>query len=190
MGKITINFAEVQSRTVIPADNYAAVIADVVLKEKAGSEHPYFSWEIAIAEGEYEGRKPQAMATSMKPEALWKLQETLQNLGFEATEENFDVEWDDTTGQMTSPEVIGLPCTIVVYNEMYNNRMTSKISNILGPNGEDVSGQSQAVEAAAKAPATRPATKSSPVPAAAASKNGPAKRTPFPASKAGARSFK
>src|SRR5574340_641133 len=45
MGEITVNFADVQVRSTLPAGDYSAVIANVVLKQKAGSEHPYLNWD-------------------------------------------------------------------------------------------------------------------------------------------------
>jgi hypothetical protein len=193
MGEITVNFADVQSRAAVPAGDYPGVITDCVLRQKPGKEHPYLNWDVAIAEGEHEGRHSY-LVTSFQPDALWKMMQVFQNLGFQAEEVN--IKFDDATGQVTEPEVIGLACMIKTYNEPYQNRQTNKISDILGPNGEDFSQQEAEPEpaAAAAAPATRPATKASPSPAAA--KNGPApaagaRRSPFPtAGKPGARTFK
>ena len=175
--KLTVDFSDVQSKAVIPADNYPGVIADVLLKEKPGAEHPYISWDVAIAEGEYEGRHPTPLTTSFNPAALWKMMETFQNLGLDAKE--IDLEFDDETGQLTSPEVIGLPCVIEVFNEPYNKRMTSKISSILGPNGEGAS----PAEPEKPAPASKTSAAAKP-----AAGNG-AKKSPFPAT-AGKRVFK
>lgn len=177
--KLTVDFSDVQSKSVIPAGDYPGVIADVLLKEKAGSDHPYFSWDVVIAEGEYEGRHPQPMTTSFKPEALWKMMETFQNLGFDAKEIDLDV--DDETGQLKDPEVIGRPCVVQIFNEPYNGRQTSKISSILGPNGEG---------GTPEAPATPPpaAAKSTPGSKPSAPANG-TKKSPFPAT-AGKRVFK
>jgi len=188
MGEITVNFADVQSRSAVPAGDYNGVIADCVLKQKPGKEHPYLNWDVVIADGEHEGRHS-FLVTSFQPDSLWKMMQTFQNLGFDAEEVN--IKFDDATGQVTDPEVVGLACMIKTYNEPFQNRQTNKISDILGPNGEDVSQQTEEPAAAAATPATRPATRTAP--ATAAVKNGPAtaaKRSPFPASKPGARSFK
>lgn len=194
MGEITVNFADVQVRSTLPAGDYSAVIANVVLKQKAGSEHPYLNWDCVVAEGEHEGRHS-FFTTSFKPDAMFKMMQAFQNLGI--SEEEFNIQFDDATGQVTSPEIIGLPCVIRTYQEPYQNRMTNKISDILGPNGEDIANEQQATEpepvAAAATPATRPATKAT----AGAAKNGPApaatRRSPFPAGNrpgAPSRSFK
>lgn len=197
MGEITVNFADVQVRGTLPAGDYNAVVADCVLKQKPGKEHPYLNWDCVVVEGEHEGRHSY-LTTSFQPDAIWKMMETFQNLGY--VDEEYKIGFDDATGQITSPEVIGLPCVIQTYQEPFNNRMTNKISSILGPNGESVAQQAaeQEVVTAASAPAaTRPATKA---PAAApAAKNGPApaaRRSPFPSTPAArtagapARSFK
>lgn len=181
MGEITVNFADVQVRSTLPAGDYPCVVADCVLKQKTGSENPYLNWDLVVAEGEGEGRHV-FLTTSFKPEAMWKMMQAFQNLGI--SEEEFNIQFDDATGQVTSPEVIGLPCVARVFQEPYQGRMTAKVSDLLGPNGEDVADQSQAEPepvAAAATPATRPATKASP-----AAKNGPApaaaaRRSPFPA---------
>lgn len=179
--KLTVDFSEVQSKATVPAGNYPGVIADCLLKEKAGSDHPYLNWDVVIAEGEYEGRHL-FLTTSFKPEALWKMMETFQNLGFDAKEIDLDV--DDETAQLKDPEVIGLPCTVEVFNELYNNRNTSKVSSILGPNGEG----GQAAPAEAAPAAAKAATKASPAAKTAAAGNG-AKKSPFPAT-GGKRVFK
>lgn len=192
MGEITVNFADVQVRGTLPAGDYAAVIADCILKQKPGAEHPYLNWDCVVTEGEHEGRHSY-LTTSFKPDAMWSMMQVFQNLGYQ--DEEYKIQFDDTTGQVTEPEVIGLPCIIRTFQEPYNNRMTNKISDILGPNGENVAEQSSGAEPAAVAasPATKPATKA---PAAPASKNGPAaRRSPFPTAatkpgQAGARSFK
>lgn len=188
--KIPVDFSDVQQGGAIAAGDYPAVIADVLLKEKPGAEHQYLNWDCVIAEGEYEGRH-QFMVTSFSPGSKWKMQECFVNLGY--ADLNFDLEIDDQTGQLIGPEVIGLPCVIQVFQETYNNRMTSKISTILSPNGENIAqgGGAPAAEAAAAETPARPATR-----AAAAAKpaqNGPAatatKRSPFPAT-AAKRTFK
>lgn len=180
--ELNVNFSDVQSKAAVPAGDYAGVIADCVVKEKQGSDHPYLNWDIQIAEGDHEGRHVY-LTTSFKPEALWKMMETFQNLGL--TDEEYNLKFDDATGQLLEPEVIGLPCTAQVFNEPYNNRMTSKVSSILGPNGE---GAAEVVPPVA----ARPATKAT---AAVAAKNGPtttgaAKRSPFPAASGAKRTFK
>jgi hypothetical protein len=186
--KFAVDFSEVEARSLIPAGQYQAVITNCVLKQKPGKEHPYLSWSATIAEGEYEGRSPIAMTTSFQPDAMWKMMETFQNLGY--TEKEFELEFadelDEATGgnQLISPEVINLPCQINVYNDMYNNRQTSKIESILSVEAQPVPVAATAAKPAAKA---APAAKSNgPAPAAAA------KRSPFPGAKTGGavRTFK
>jgi hypothetical protein len=185
--KIPVDFSDVQQGGAVPAGDYPAVIADCLLKQKPGADHAFLNWDCVIAEGELEGRH-QFMVSSFAPGAKWKMQEAFINLGYAELE--FELEIDDATGQLINPEVIGLPCVIQVFQEPYNNRMTSKISTILGPNGE---GAAPAEQPAATAPATRPATrtapKAAPATAAKAAPNGGVKRSPFPAT-AAARQFK
>lgn len=181
MGEITVNFADVQVRGTLPAGDYAAVIADCVLKQKAGKEHPYLNWDCVVTEGEHEGRHS-FLTTSFQPDALWSMMQVFQNLGYQEGE--YKIRFDDATGQVTEPEVVGLPCIIRTYQEPYNNRMTNKISDILGPNGENVAEQGTpvaepAAEPAAAAPAARAATRTAP----AANGPAPAARRPFPAAR-------
>lgn len=197
MGEINVNFADVQSRSVVPAGDYPGVISDCVLRQKQGSEDPYLNWDVVIAEGEYEGRHVFG-TTSFKPSALWKMMESFRNLGYQ--EQEYNIQFNDETGQVAEPEVIGLACVARCYNEPYQNRQTTKISDILGPNGENFAEQAaaEAPPAPAATPATRPATKATRT--APAASNGPApasaaatmaaKRSPFPAAKAGGRTFK
>ncbi len=186
--KYTVDFSDVQSGGAIPAGQYPGVISDALLKEKVGADHPYINWDVVVAEGENEGRH-QFMTTSFNPKALWKMMETFQNLGY--TDQGYELEFDDATGQLLNPEVIGLPCMIEVFQEPYNNRMTSKISTILGPNGEGAAAEAPTEAQPAAKAAARPATKAAP--AAKAASNGPAttaaKRSPFPAT-AAKRTFK
>lgn len=194
MGEINVNFADVKTRSLVPAGDYPGVIADCILRQKAGSDHPYLNWDVIIAEGDYEGRHVY-MTSSFKPEALFNMMGAFRNLGY--LEDEYNIRFNDDTGQVVEPEVVGLACIARVYNEPYAGRQTSKISDILGPNGED-SSQAAVEEApvpAAASPATRPATRAQAAPAAA--KNGPApaaapaaRRSPFPAAKTTGRSFK
>lgn len=193
--KIPVDFSDVQRGGAIPAGDYNAIVSDVLLKEKTGAEHQYLNWDCVVADGEFEGRH-QFMVTSFSPGSKWKMQECFVNLGY--VDLNFELEIDDQTGQLTGPEVIGLPCVIQVFQEQYNNRMTSKISTILSVNGENIAAGTpaaapeQAAEEAAPAAAARPATRAAAA-AKPATSNGPARtataRPPFPAT-AGKRTFK
>jgi hypothetical protein len=181
MGELTVNFADVKSRAAVPAGDYQGVISDCVLRQKAGAEHAYLNWDVVIAEGEYEGRHV-FMTSSFNPKALFNMMNAFRNLGYQ--EQEYNVQFNDDTGQVTEPEVVGLACMARVFNELYQGRQTSKISDILGPNGENAA-DAPAEEEAPAAPAARPATKAAAAPKAAS--NGPApaagaaRRSPFPA---------
>jgi hypothetical protein len=184
MGEINVNFADVKTRSVVPAGDYPGVIADCVLRQKAGSEHPYLNWDVVITEGDHEGRHV-FMTSTFKPEGLFNMMNAFRNLGYQ--EQEYNVQFNDETGQVTEPEVIGLACVARVYNEPYQGRQTAKVSDILGPNGENAQDAAEPTPAPAT-PATRPATRAT-APAAAAKTNGPApaaRRSPFPAAPAGA----
>lgn len=143
MAKMTVNFAEVEGGfEAIPEGRYPAAIEKVEVRESKSSEHNYLNWELTISDGEYEGRK-QWMITSLSPRALFRLKDVFEELGFDVEDEAFELDWDDdveitpSAGPLLlSPDVAGMPCTIVVTVEPYNGEDRNRVDNLFAAEDE------------------------------------------------------
>lgn len=183
MGSVRINFAEVESSfEPLPEGHYECVIETVEVRQSKSSDNDYLNWEMKVLDDEYEGRRLW-MITSLSEKALFRLKDTF--LALEAIEEDdeIDLEWDDDvdiTPQegpvLTNPDVIGLPCTAIVTNEMYDGRERNRVNELAGTNGNapPASSSPRKGSSAKKSAAKKSASKSSSK--AAAKKSGPAAR--------------
>src|ERR1035437_10407307 len=84
-GGVTTNDFEV-----LPIGTYNAFIFDIKLKTSQAGDG-YYNWEFTVSDDDYKGRKI-FMVTSLKPEALWKLKKTLQDLTGETLDGEFEFE--------------------------------------------------------------------------------------------------
>jgi hypothetical protein len=130
MARVTIDFSEVESFAAIPEDEYAVVVEEVEMRE--GDKAPYLNWKLKVTEGEFEGRF-QWMMTSLSPKALWRLKETLENLGI--VEEEFELEVDEDTNLVIQPELVGLAAIAPVTVEEYQGKDSNRVDILLPPSG-------------------------------------------------------
>jgi hypothetical protein len=126
-----IDFSKVTNNSV-PAGVYTAEINKIEFNETKN----YYNWEFIIMAADdpenqkYVGRKVWS-CTSLKENAVWKLQEFLIGLGEPEEdvqeEEGFDFEED---------KYIGQSCRINISQREYNGRMLSDVDTILTENQE------------------------------------------------------
>lgn len=129
MAKINVDFSEVQSFEPLPEGFYRCRVEEVTVKDNNAGDGQYLNWMLEVVEeGEYQGRKLWFI-TSLKHKALWKLKETFENLGIEG--EAMDLETDDDTGLVVSPELVDLVCTAEVENEVYQGKVKNRVQNLL-----------------------------------------------------------
>jgi hypothetical protein len=80
-----------------------------------------FVWEFELVEGEYKGRSFKSW-TAITPAAMWKIAETVVALGV------------GQTGQVVKfnrSDVIGKLCGLVIEEDEYNGKKTSKIRSVI-----------------------------------------------------------
>lgn len=155
-----IDFSEVESGfEPLPEGEYEAVIERIEVRESKSSDNDYLNWEFRVTEDDYEDRRVWGLR-SLSPKALGFLKDWLVDLGVIEEDDEVELEWADdvditpTEGPLlTSPELHGMACTIVVTNEVYEGRERNRVNTI------------RASEAAAapkkKAPAKKASAKSS-----------------------------
>jgi hypothetical protein len=134
---MSINFAEVESSfEPLPEGEYDCIIEKVEVRESKSSEHNYFNWEFNVQDDEYEDRKLWNI-TSLSPRALFRLKDDLLALEVIEEDEELDLEWDEdvditpTEGPMvTSPDLVGIACTVVVTNETYEGKERNRVQSV------------------------------------------------------------
>lgn len=92
---ISVDFTDVETRSVIPEDDYAVKVVDVT--EEEGDKGPYLNWELKITEGEHKGTTLWHI-TSLTPQSLWNLRATLEALGEEVPDSKLDVDLSELKG--------------------------------------------------------------------------------------------
>ena len=123
MSILRVDFTNVEEFEVMPTDIYPVVITGI--EERAGktSGLPYLNVEMAVTEGEYEGRKLWGMV-SFSPKAAFKVKEFLVACGVSAEEleGNYDVEPED---------YIGIEILASVIVDQYNGKENNKVESFL-----------------------------------------------------------
>lgn len=141
MPRITVDFSDVQEFEVLPKGEYAAVIAKAEWREPQDSDkYPYINLEFDVKEvvnvsDEVDlgnGRKLWAIL-STSPKALWRMKQVFENLGIYM--EELDIDVDDETNAVLSPELVGLPCHVTVSKRVYEGREQNQVDAITSPDG-------------------------------------------------------
>ena len=115
-----VDLSDVQDSYAIPDGVYAAKCVDVS-QDISKSGNPMFVWEFELVGGDYNGRSFKSW-TAITPAAMWKVAETVQALGV------------GQTGQVVKfkrSDVIGKACALIMEQDEYNGKTSSKISNVI-----------------------------------------------------------
>jgi len=107
----------------LPEGKYEATVFEVEQRVSQNSGQPYLNWQFKIMGGEYDGRRAFYM-TSLQPQALWKLKQTLSRLGYtkEELEGAFELDLTDLPGK---------ECTILIGHEQYNGETRDRVLDVL-----------------------------------------------------------
>lgn len=106
----------------IEPGNYLARVESIEQKMSQAGK-PYLNWKFNIVGGEYDGRKAFYM-TSLAPNALWKLKETLIN-AFGMDKEELSGEFD-----LDIESLIGEEVCLVVGEEEYQGEMRDRVLDV------------------------------------------------------------
>jgi hypothetical protein len=104
----------------IPKNRYIGRLV-ALTKDTSNAGNPMWVWVFVIIEGKYAGREFK-LWTTLTPASMWKVGETLLALGFEGTPgEKF---------AFTLEEAIGRGATLVIVDDEFEGRKTSKLQGI------------------------------------------------------------
>lgn len=169
MARVTVNFADVQDFDALPEDDYSAIIeaAKYVLATEEG-KHDYINLQFDITdEGEFKGRKAFTIL-SFSPKALFRMKETFENLGIIDPDDELDIDYDEDTMDVTTPELQGVPCTITLGIRTYEGREQNEVKTVRALDGVRVGQKKTAppkTGAKKKASGTKTGTKTKAAPA-------------------------
>jgi hypothetical protein len=129
-----INFEGVQSSNFeqIPAGIYPATVFSIEYKKARDKPNGvgYYEWQFAIQSDDHKSRRLW-MNTSLEPQALWKLKDTIEAFGSKVPDGEFEFE----------PEgFFGKPCMIKVTTATYNGKDTNNVDDVLPANQGKASG--------------------------------------------------
>ena len=121
---IRVDFTGVQSGfEKIEPGTYLARVESIEQK-MSQAQKPYLNWKFSIVGGEYDNRKAFYM-TSLAPNALWKLKDTLiKAFGF--TKEDLAGAFD-----LDVEELIGQECGLIIGEEEYQGEMRDRVLDVV-----------------------------------------------------------
>ena len=117
----SVDLSEIEdSSYVIPDGTYKAKCIDI---EQGVSKtgNPMFIWEFEIVEGDFKGRTFKSW-TAITPAAMWKVAETVMALGVGQAGEVVKFKRSDVLGKL---------CGIVMEQDDYNGKKSSKIKSVV-----------------------------------------------------------
>lgn len=145
--QITVDFSNVEEFEALPKGEYAAVIAKAEYRIPSDSDKfPYINLEMDVKdvvkvaeEVNLDGTRKLWAILSLSPKALWRTKQVFENLGIYAEEMELDV--DEETMQVVSPELVGLPVHVTVSQRVYEGRTQNQVDAITSPDGGSAGGQ-------------------------------------------------
>jgi hypothetical protein len=131
----TVNFSDVEDFSALPEGEYAVEIDKVEVRRNKADDGDYLNWEFVVLDGDYENRRLW-LITSLKPNALFRLKDVLEQLDVLDSDE-IELEYDDDQEVTSSsgprllyPDVEGLEATVSVKNEMYDGRERNRVEEV------------------------------------------------------------
>lgn len=129
MARTTINFADVPDGfEAVPEDEYSVVIEKAEYKEASQEgKYDYINLTLKITdEGEYKDRLLW-MIMSFSPKSLWRMKQVFENLNIISPDAELDIEYDDESKLVTTPELVGVPGTATVSIRQYEGKDSNQV---------------------------------------------------------------
>jgi hypothetical protein len=155
--RVTVDFSDVQDFEALPEDEYLALIEKAewrVATEDGKSDYINVQFRIK-EEGEFKDRVVFTIL-SLSPKALFRMKQAFENLGIIEPDDELELDYDEDTMLLTSPEIVGLPCKITLGVREYEGRTQNEVKAITSADG---AGVGQKTTTAKKAPTTTAARK-------------------------------
>ena len=130
MTRLKLDFSEIPGNDI--ADGvYEAIVDKVVVKESKRSEFNNLNWTFEITEGEHVGRKV-FTTTPTSPAGLWRTRDFFKKFSHpDHPEAIADIEYDEASGDILTPDFVGLSCLIKVVNTEYEGVVRPGVKAII-----------------------------------------------------------
>ena len=129
MGRVTIDFSDVQDFDVMDEGEYPVIIDKAEFREaREEGKFPYINLEMSVSEGNNKGRKLW-MILSFSPKALWRMKDVFENLG--VYNDSVEVDYDEDTMLVVDPELAGLPAVAVVTHREWEGRTQTQVDALI-----------------------------------------------------------
>lgn len=125
---VTVDFTDVDTREIVPEDDYICVVHDV--EEDEGDKGTYWTWIFKIKSGEYKGKKLYYI-TSLAKQSLFSLRAVLEALGEEIPKSKVDVD---------RQKYIGMDIGVSVEVGKYKKKDKNEVVDVFNPEDEDEEG--------------------------------------------------
>ena len=140
---LKIDFSDVDERVDIPEGTYRVRVKNVEKRVSEKSDKPYLNWELQIVDGDAKGGTLYH-TTSLQPQALFNLRDTLTALGFKVPKSAINLDLS---------KVIKREMAVKVTMEEYQGKDRPRISNVFSvtkldeePEEEDVEDEEEEEE--------------------------------------------
>jgi hypothetical protein len=131
MPTIHLDFSGIEEFEPLPKGVYPVVIESVELRESTQTPDSYYlNWTLIVTDGEYEGRKIW-YTNGLTEKSMYYLHEQFLDLaviGEEDTE--LDLEIDEDTNFLISPEVAGIGCLADVGTQVRNGKLQNAVNRL------------------------------------------------------------
>ena len=129
MGRVTIDFSDVQDFDVLDEGEYPVVISKAEFKPaREEGKFPYINLELDLTEEPNKGRKLW-MILSFSPKALWRMRDVFENLGI--YDDAMEVDYDEESMLVTQPELAGLPAPAVVTHREWEGKTQTQVDALI-----------------------------------------------------------
>ena len=116
---LKVDFTNVEPGGKVPEGDYPVRVREVTVEESS-SGNPYLKWVFEIIDGRYKGRILYHN-TSLQPQALFNLRNTLEALGMEVPQAVVELDLDN---------LVGLKAAVSVEIEVYQGKEKSRVVEV------------------------------------------------------------
>ena len=136
MARVTVDFSEIEEFEPMPKGDYAVLVDKLEYRvAQEADKYDYISWELVVTEpGEFNNRRLWFI-TSLSPKALFRLKDILENLGL--YEDELEIDYDEESMMVTSPEVTGMPAMATVSQRPYEGRIQNDVVALTSMDGAE-----------------------------------------------------
>src|SRR5690606_28865621 len=93
---LKVDFTNVEPGGKVPEGDYPVVVKEITVEESQNG-NPYLKWVFSVADGRHKG-KQLYHHTSLQPQALFNLRNTLEALGMEVPQKAIQLDLDNLIG--------------------------------------------------------------------------------------------